>query len=175
MTKKQNAEFEIYGSNFNFYWTRIIITPFFIFWVVLLLRYFNFWSNSIRLISYMIDIFLIPILLSIPFYYKFYKTAQKKRPIISLYEDYMTFKLDAPMPKFAKLFNELFIKPKFKRVKYQEIDKIYKYKGIYGSGYYVEGENKKFDFRTSIHTINNNIEMDMLQKRLVKKGVKIEF
>lgn len=177
MIENQSAELEIYGSNFNFYWTRIIAIPFLLFWVLFLFDFLGLWrfTRYFSIFGGTIDLFLTPILLSIPFYIMMYKKVQQKKPIISLYSDTLSYKLDKPMFKFIKLFNELFIKPKFQTVKYEDIDKVYKYNGVVGRGYYIKAKYDKFNNRTSIHTINNDIEMDMLRRKLKEKNVKVVF
>jgi len=177
MIENQKLELEIYGSNFNYYWTRIIAIPFLMFWVFVLFKFLGLWrlTGYFSILGGTIDPFLIPILLSIPFYIIMYKKAQQKKPIISLYTDSLKYKLDKPMFKLVKLFNELFVKPEFQTVKYTDIEQVYKYNGIIGRGYYIKARYDKFNNRTSIHTINNDIEMDMLRRKLKEKNVKIVF
>ncbi|SNQ43354.1 hypothetical protein [Cellulophaga lytica] len=86
--KDKKAELEIFGSKLYFWWPKIIGVPFIIFGVLTLLTrlgVYNPWYifeviNSLIKIPtsfiYVI-VFLIPVILSLPFYVRFYKIEKK--------------------------------------------------------------------------------------------------
>ncbi|MDO6854128.1 hypothetical protein Q4599_11110 [Cellulophaga lytica] len=183
--KGQKAELEIFGSKLYFWWPKIIGVPFIIFGVLTLLTrlgVYNPWYifeviNSLIKIptSFIyIMVFLMPVILSIPFYVRFYKIDKKRPPIISLYDTFLTFQLESPKGKLVRFIYEIFIVPKFITVNYEDIERVFKSENIINKGYYVEGSTSgtPFKYHTVLYRINNDIEISMLIKGLSSKNVK---